>query len=75
MKKLLILAVLAVGPVGCMSPNWVRLIPEGKDAHIVVNTIYGTVTIDTRVNPSGTNGLGALSAPVTVTPVNGLLLK
>jgi len=52
-----------------------RLIPENKDAHIVINTIYGTVTIDTRVNPNGTNGLGSLSEPVTLTPVNGLLLK
>lgn len=72
-RYLLLISLLPL--CGCLSPNWVRLIPENKDAHIVVNTIYGTVTIDTRVNPSGTNGLGALSAPVTVTPINGLLLK
>ena len=71
MKSLLALATLIL--TGCVSPNWMRLIPENKDAHIVVMTPYGSATIDTRVNPGGTNGLGPL--PVTVSPVNGLLLQ
>lgn len=74
MKKLaLLIALLPL--TACMSPNWVRLIPEGKDADILVNTPYGTVQIHTRVNPYGTNGLGALPTPITVTPVNGLLIR
>lgn len=71
MKRLTPLAALLLA--GCMSPDWVRLIPENKDAHIVISTPYGTATIDTRVNPTGTNGLGPL--PLTLTPVQGVLLK
>lgn len=64
MKRLSILAVLCVvGLTGCISPNWMRLIPENKDADVVLSTPYGTVTIHTRVNPQGSNALPSLPKP------------
>jgi len=77
MKKLLpLLAVAACAGLftACMSPNYTRLIPENKDAEIWVTTLYGTIHVSTRVNPTGTNGLGALPNTTTATPVNGILL-
>lgn len=64
MKKLIITASMLALTVGCMSPNWVRLVPENKDADIVVSTIYGVIQIHTRVNPAGTNTLPALPKPI-----------
>lgn len=59
---------------GCISPNWIRLVPENKDLDATVNTIYGTITIHSRVNPNGTNGLGPLPTNVSVVPSGTLLL-
>lgn len=56
-----VLALLALA--GCMSPNFERLIPPNKDAHIeVVAPLYGHIIIDTRVQGS-TNPLPVLKTP------------
>lgn len=56
--KLSIVAAMALLLTGCMSPDWQRLIPENKSAHIMIyNPVYGYVTIDTRVVGDTNNGL------------------
>lgn len=72
MRKILLAVAASALLTGCVSPNWIRLIPENKDAHITLNTVYGTLTIDTRVNPNGTNGLGPVTA--TAVPANSVIL-
>lgn len=62
MKKLLLFVALA-SLTGCMSPNWMRLVPENKDLDAVITTPYGTITIHSRVNPAGTNTLPGLPKP------------
>jgi len=64
-KYLVILAILPLA--GCISPNWIRLAPENKDIDAEVNTVYGHVTIHSRVNPQGTNPLLPLPAPAAQT--------
>lgn len=49
MKKLIVLSLCILPLAGCMAPNYARLIPENKAAHIMVfSPIYGWVVIDTR---------------------------
>lgn len=74
LKKIFALgAALCALLTGCISPNWIRLAPENKDIDATVTTVYGTITIHSRVNPNGTNGLGPLP---TVTPVqSGILIS
>lgn len=67
MKKL-ILALPLVALAGCMSPNFTRLIPENKDADILVVHPYGQIVIKSRVNPLGTNPLPPLDNSKPVTP-------
>lgn len=63
MKKPLTLAALVTCLAGCMMPNYNRLIPENKSAHIkVFSSIYGYIEIDTRV-AGDTNTLPPLAAP------------
>lgn len=71
MKKtqlILIAAMLvATSLTGCMMPNYTRLVPENKDAHIMVfSPLYGWAVIDTRVDPKGTNPLPPLDPPPAV---------
>lgn len=75
MRTLSILAAAAVLALtnGCMLPNYARLIPENKSAHIkVYNPVYGYIEIDTRVAGDTNQGaLYPLPAPVgtaTTTP-------
>ena len=63
MRTLPLLAALLLLSTGCISPDWIRLAPENKDIDAIVSTIYGTVTIHSRVNPYGTNGLPKLPVP------------
>lgn len=66
MKKLMLSLVAIVSLSGCMMPNYSRLIPENKDAHLMIyNPIYGWAVIDTRVQHSS-NSLPALPVPVVV---------
>jgi len=73
MKKRLILFGISATSVlaaslfsGCMMPNYNRLIPENKDAHMMIyNPIYGWAVIDTRVQGS-TNVLPALPVPAMI---------
>lgn len=61
MKTLLFLLPLYLS--GCMLPNFNRVIPENKSAHIqIVSPMYGTITIDTRVI-GDTNSLAPLLTP------------
>lgn len=64
MRKLLIIAgSLLLG--GCMMPDYKRLVPENKDAHIeIVAPLYGHIIIDTRVQGSSN------SLPPLLTPQN-----
>ena len=72
-KKLL--ALLLITPlVGCVAPDYKRLIPENKDADIeIFSAQYGHVKISTRVNPQGTNPLPPLSnssnVEMTIRPI------
>lgn len=52
-----------------MGKNVARLVPENKDADIDVYSIYGRVSIRSRVNPEGKNPLDPLPKPVTVQEV------
>lgn len=75
--KLLALVVAAIAllsGMGCISPNWMRLVPENKDLDAVISTPYGTITIHSRVNPYGTNGLGPLPT-VQPVPAGAVLLS
>lgn len=60
-RSLLLLILLLPALSGCMSPNFSRLVPENKDADILVVYPYGQIIIRSRVNPSGTNVLAPLN--------------
>ena len=69
MKKLLILALPLLLAGGCMLPNYSRLVPENKSAHVMVfSPIYGWAVIDTRV-VGDTNALPPIPEPPTVPTV------
>lgn len=54
---ILCLLLIILGCSGCMAPNYTRLIPEDKDAHIeIASPIYGHIIIDTRA-PGSPNPL------------------
>ena len=63
MKKLIVCSLAAVTLAGCMMPNYKRLVPENKSAHIMVfSPIYGWAVIDTRAI-GDTNTLPPLPKP------------
>jgi hypothetical protein len=63
MKKLLLATLPLLALTGCMMPNFSRIVPENKDAHIqILSPLYGTITIDTRV-ADGNNPLPPLEPP------------
>lgn len=63
MKYLIAIALCAFA--GCMMPDYKRLVPENKDAHIeIVAPLYGHIIIDTRVTGSSN------SLPPLLTPQN-----
>lgn len=64
MRKLLVIGV-TITLSGCMMPDYKRLVPENKDAHIeIVAPLYGHIIIDTRVTGSSN------SLPPLLTPQN-----
>lgn len=59
--KLSLLALLPLLLGGCLMPNFTRIIPENKDANVLIlSPMYGQIIIQTRVNPSGNNTLRPL---------------
>ena len=65
----LALTLVLLSPASCMAPNFARLIPENKDANVLIyNPIYGQVLIQTRVWGS-TNVLGAIPNTIPMLPV------
>lgn len=76
MKRTLLLLLLASSALalasGCMMPNYSRLVPENKSAHIMVfSPLYGWAVIDTRV-VNDTNTLGPLPpSPAVPTVIIG----
>lgn len=60
-----ILLLLTVALSGCMSPNFSRLVPENKDADILIVYPYGQIIIRSRVNP-GANTLLPLNNQVPI---------
>jgi hypothetical protein len=71
MKNLNAIAVLPLLlTAGCIMPNFNRIIPENKDANVLIlSPMYGQVIIQTRVNPAGSNPLPALTPDVPAVTV------
>jgi len=61
-KTTIALFALLVLP-GCVPTKWARQIPENKDFRGRLVSPWGTLDIDTRVNPAGTNPLLPLPSP------------
>lgn len=61
--KIVLVACFIAAAAGCMMPDYKRLIPENKDAHIeIVAPMYGHIIVDTRVQGS-TNSFPPLLTP------------
>lgn len=66
--KQVLVTITLLALTGCMMPNYTRLIPENKSAHIkIYNPVYGYMEIDTRV-AGDTNALPPLPKPTPTTP-------